>query len=155
LTLQTEQIISIEYRTLHQNFKNSSSQLNLFLYIQLFELIALTPLKPSSSLTDALFCSDKRSRSRSASSTCSLLYAYAALLSPLDWSLSCRLLFHIRLIERLETFMGQWISLLKHSLCRSYTSGNIWSSLFCLFLAQNSSQAMTSWVSWEIRKSQF
>jgi len=57
LTLQTEQIMSNEYRTFQQKFKNYSSQLNLFVYIHLFRLIALTPLEPSSSFTDALFCS--------------------------------------------------------------------------------------------------
>jgi len=150
LTLQTEQIIRNEYRTLHQNFKNYSSQLNLFLYIQLFGLIALAPLEPSFSLTDALFCSDKRSWSRSASTTCSLLYAYAALLSPQDWSLTCRPLSYIRLIACLEASMRLWISLLKHSLCRSYTSGNVWSRLFYLFLAWDDSQVMTSRVSQEI-----
>ena len=40
-------------------FKNFSSQISLFLYIQFFRLIALTLLKPSTSLTDAPCSSDK------------------------------------------------------------------------------------------------
>jgi len=84
LTLQTEQIISNEYRTLHQNSKSYSSQLNLFLYMQLFGLIALMLLEPSSSLTVALFCANKHSRPSFASTTHSLLYACAVLLSPQD-----------------------------------------------------------------------
>ena len=148
--LQTEQIISNEYRTLLQNFKNYSSQLSLFLHIQLFGLIALKPLEPSSSLTDPLCCCDKNLRSRSASATCSLLYAYAALLSPQDWSIPCRPLSYIRLIAHLEASMQQWISLLEHSLCRIYTSGNVWCRLFYLFLTWDDSQVMTSQVLWEV-----
>ena len=114
----------------------------MFLYIQFLGLIDLTPLEPSTSLTGALCSSDKHSWSTSVLSL-SLTHCFTHMLphlSPQDWILSCRLLSYIRLIARLETSMRHWIILLKHSLCCSYSSVNVWSRIFCLFLAWDSSR---------------
>jgi len=61
-------------------------------------------------------------------------------LSLQDWILSCRLLSYIKLIARLGTSTRYWIILLEHSLCRSYSSGKVWSRIFYLFLARDSSR---------------
>ena len=133
--------------------KNYSQQLSLFLYIQFFRLIALTLLKPSTSLTDAPCSSDKHSWSTCVlplslthcfartlphfspqdCQTLGCCFATIACLSPQDSSLSCCPLSYIRLIARLETSTWHWIILLEHSFCHSYTCGYIWSRMFCLF----------------------
>ena len=113
----------------------------MFLYIQFFGLMDLTQLEPSTSLTDALCSSDKHSRSTSVLSL-SLAYWFTHMLprlSPQDWILSCRLMSYIRLIARLETSVWHFIIFLKHSLCCSYTSVNVWCWIFYLFLACDSS----------------
>jgi len=71
-------------------------------------------------------------------------------LSSQECLLSCRQLSYIRLIVHLETSTRQWISFLEHSLCRSNSSGNVWSRLFYIFLARDGSHSMTSRVSREI-----
>jgi len=63
----TDTIIKSVMNTEHftRILKNYSQQLSLFLYIQFFGLIALTPLEPSTSLTGALCSSNKHLRSTS------------------------------------------------------------------------------------------